>query len=322
MSSSPLVTNTLARARLDWMPGGEPASPARTTLAATLAVVVALACNAGLVRIATTWSPSLRTYAHFRVVDYGSLTVLGVVGAGVTWFVVSRISSSPRWFFVRLAVVVTIVLLAPDVWIIAGHEPVRAVATLMAMHVVMALVTYHVMVRVAPVRTRARTVADPSTASRAPVASLDPVEVRDGTTRLRYDAHYGRRTWLTMASAVGVEAVVGMVELFDVPFGRPNGFFIAKGEVFSLLHGLVGGFLGIGATAIVLLAGREDRFVRMAAIGGFFGVALGAVGGTLCYYHSLRIVGMVLMFVGASVGFFSYLIPLIGDGAPVAPPSR
>lgn len=315
MSPPLLVKQALTRARLDWTPSDEPASTARAVLASVLSVVAALAFNAGLVRIVTTWSPSLKTYSHFHFVDYGSLTVLGVVGACVAWFVVSRISSSPRWFFARLAVVATIVLLAPDAWIIVGHEPIRAVSTLIAMHVAMALLTYNILVRVAPVRGDELTEVA-SSAARLAAPSTDESRARALGASPWIDAGRGRRTWLVMTIAVGVEAVVGLVELFDVPFARPDGFIVSKGEVFSLVHALVGGFLGIGATAIVLLVAREDRIARMGAVGGFVGVVVGAVGGSLCYYHSLRIVGMVLMFVGASVAFFGYLTPLIGDSTP------
>ena len=37
--------------------------------------------------------------------------------ACVAWPIVTRISSAPRWLFLRLAVLVTLVLFAPDVWI-------------------------------------------------------------------------------------------------------------------------------------------------------------------------------------------------------------
>ena len=317
----PSTKRELARLHLDWSPVDEPASTTRTALASLAALVIALAANAGLVRLATTASPSLSTYAHFRFVDYGSLTALGVVGACAAWFVVCRITSSPRWFFVRLAVVVSVVLLIPDVGLVLGNQPVDAVLTLMAMHVVMAFVTYNVMVRGAPVQSRTVVPLDvPGPALAAAASALDGVDC----VGARFDAGFGPRTWRVMMIAVGVEFIVGIGELFFVPFNRPNGYLPHAGEAISLVHALVGGFLGIGATAIVLLVTREDRDARIAAVGGFIGVVVGAVGGTIYYYHSLRLPGLGLMFIGAAVAFFAYLTPLIANPThdPTSRPSR
>ncbi|MBW4029941.1 MAG: hypothetical protein HIU57_04585 [Acidobacteria bacterium] len=263
--------------------------------------------------IATTGFPSIKHYSHFRFIDYGSLTVLGVVGACVAWLVVSRISSSPRWFFVRLTIVVTVVLLLPDLWLIEGHQPVRAVLTLMAMHITMALLTYNILVRAAPVRARAYANEEEPESTLAMVSTASVTQVRADTPSARFDAGFGPRTWLAMTVAVGIEFAVGLGELFFVPFSRPNGYLPGEGEAISLVHALVGGFLGIGATAIVLLAKRDDRLARIGSIGGFIGVVIGATGGAICYYQSLRLLGLGLMFVGASVAFFAYLTPLIGN---------
>jgi hypothetical protein len=54
---------------------------------------------------------------------------------------VTRISSLARWLFLRLAIVVTLVLFAPNLWLLARHQPARAVGVLMAMHLAIALVT-------------------------------------------------------------------------------------------------------------------------------------------------------------------------------------
>jgi len=313
MSSPPFIKQALSRARLDWTPIFQPASTMRTVLASVLSVVAALAANAGLVRIAASSSPSIKDYSHFRFIDYGSLTVLGVVGAGVAWFVVSRISSSPRWFFLRLAVVVTVVFWVPDSWLIARHEPIRAVLVLMVMHLVMALLTYNILVHAAPVRARTFDIEVVPAEWLAVAQSTGSPRTRTETTKRPIDARFGRGTWLAMTVAVGIEFLVGLGEFFFVPYNRPDGFIATNGEAISLVHALVGGFLGIGATAIVLLTACEDRPTRAAAMGGFIGVMLGAAGGTLSYDHSLRILGMGLMFVGASVASICYLIPLIGD---------
>ncbi len=313
MGAQSLINRELARVRLDWTPLDEPASPVRMALASIFSIVGALAANVGLVRMATTAFPSIKDYSHFHFIDYGSLTVLGVVGACVAWLVVSRISSSPRWFFVRLTIVVTVLLLSPDVWLLEGHQPVEAVLTLVSMHIVIALLTYNILVRGAPVRARAYTNGEVPAPTLAMVSSASTNQVRADTPDARFDAGFSPRTWLAMTISVGIEFAVGVGEFFFVPFNRPNGYLPGQGEAISLVHALVGGFLGFGATAIVLLVTREDRLARIGAIGGFIGVVIGAAGGTIYYYHSLRLAGLGLMFVGASVAFFAYLTPLVGN---------
>ena len=64
----------------------------------------------------------------------------------------TRVSSAPRWLFFRLAIIVTLVLLLPDVYIWHQGQPAQAVAVLMAMHLAIALITYNLLVHVAPVR--------------------------------------------------------------------------------------------------------------------------------------------------------------------------
>ncbi len=64
---------------------------------------------------------------------------------------VTRISSVPRWLFLRMAVLVTLVLWLPDLYILAKGEPLREVAVLMVMHLAIAVVTYNCLVRIARV---------------------------------------------------------------------------------------------------------------------------------------------------------------------------
>jgi len=78
--------------------------------------------------------------------------VIGVIIACLAWPVVVRLSSEPRWVFARLAVLVTMVLLLPDLYIWLTGQPGRAVLVLAAMHLAIALITYNVLVRVAPAR--------------------------------------------------------------------------------------------------------------------------------------------------------------------------
>jgi hypothetical protein len=123
-----------------------------------MSVAGSLAADAVLVAIGTAIFPSTRGYVHFRFSDYAKLTVIGVVIACLAWPIVTRISSVPRWLFFRLAVLVTLVLWLPDLYILANGEPPSAVAVLMVMHLAIALVTYNCLVRIARVEvTRAAT---------------------------------------------------------------------------------------------------------------------------------------------------------------------
>ena len=78
--------------------------------------------------------------------------MIGVIIACVAWPIVTRISSAPRWLFFRRAILVTLVLLLPDLYILHMGEPARGIAVLMTMHVAIALVTYNLLVRLAPAR--------------------------------------------------------------------------------------------------------------------------------------------------------------------------
>jgi hypothetical protein len=105
--------------------------------------------------------PSTKHYVHFQFHDYARLTIIGVVVACLAWPVVTRISSDPRWLFFRLAIVVTIVLLLPDLYIWHQGQPVRAVGILVCVHLAIALVTYNTLVHFAPFSPR-RDSADPT----------------------------------------------------------------------------------------------------------------------------------------------------------------
>jgi hypothetical protein len=121
-------------------------------LATVLAIVLSLAADAALVAIGMRLFPSTKGYVHFQFHDYAKLTILGVVIACAAWPVVARVSSAPRWLFFRLAIVVTLVLFLPDLYIWHQGQAAQAVLVLMSMHVAIALVTYNLLVRLAPVR--------------------------------------------------------------------------------------------------------------------------------------------------------------------------
>jgi hypothetical protein len=138
---------------LDFAPDHEQPSGGRVLLATVFSVIGSLLADAVLVVIAQAVLPGIRGYPHFQFGDYGKLTVIGVLIACAAWPVTTRITSRPRWMFLRMAVLVTLVLWLPDVYILVKGQPAKAVAFLFAMHLAIALVTYNVLVRLAPVRT-------------------------------------------------------------------------------------------------------------------------------------------------------------------------
>ncbi len=96
--------------------------------------------------------PATKGYVHFQFGDYAKLTIIGVLIACAAWPVVARVTSDPRWVFFRLAILVTVVLLLPDVYIWMQGQSGQAVMFLVLMHLAIAVITYNLLVRVAPVR--------------------------------------------------------------------------------------------------------------------------------------------------------------------------
>lgn len=144
----------LALGRIDFHPAHRLPQWWRVAVATVLSVATSLLADAGLVALGTRVFPRTKGYVHFQFHDYARLTVLGVVIACIGWPVVARVSSAPRWLFLRLAIVVTAVLLLPDLYIWHQGQPIRAVAVLMTMHLAIGLLTYNLLVRLAPVRAR------------------------------------------------------------------------------------------------------------------------------------------------------------------------
>jgi Family of unknown function (DUF6069) len=156
MAAPDVTERALAWARIDLSPSHRPPAWWRVALATVLSLAGSLGADALLVFIGTRLFPSTKGYGHFQFQDYAKLTVIGVLIACAAWPVVARISSAPRWMFFRLAIVVTLVLLLPDVYIWHQGQPVQAVVVLMAMHLAIALVTYNLLVHLAPVRATRR----------------------------------------------------------------------------------------------------------------------------------------------------------------------
>jgi hypothetical protein len=146
----PRPLQTLARAlRVDLRPGRQP-SWALILFATLVAIVGSLVADYLLIKLGTAVFPSTKGFVHFRFSDYAKLTVIGVVIACASWPIVTRLTSTPRPFFFRLAIAVTLVLLVPDAWIWAHGEPGKAVFVLVWMHAAIGVVTYNALVRLAP----------------------------------------------------------------------------------------------------------------------------------------------------------------------------
>jgi hypothetical protein len=142
------LTRAKAVARIDIGQAHRPPSFVRVALATVLSIAGSLIADALLVALGTAVFPATKGYVHFEFHDYARLTI--VLIACAAWPIVTRITAFPRWMFFRMAVIVTLVLLLPDVWIWHQHQPARAVAVLMCMHVAIALITYNLLVRGAP----------------------------------------------------------------------------------------------------------------------------------------------------------------------------
>jgi hypothetical protein len=146
------IDRVLRLFRVDFAPAHRQPS-AVGMLAATIASVAgSLLADALLVVIGQAVFPSTKGYSHFQFADYSKLTVIGVVIACVAWPIVTRISSSPRWLFLRMAVAVTLALWLPDVYILVLGQPANAVAVLFVMHLAIAVVTYSCLVHLARTR--------------------------------------------------------------------------------------------------------------------------------------------------------------------------
>jgi hypothetical protein len=149
---SSMLKWVMSLARIDFAPTHRQPSAVRVLLASAVSIVGSLIADAVTVATGEALWPGTKGYAHFQFADYGKLTVIGVVIACVAWPIVTRVCAAPRWLFLRLAVLVTAVLLLPDVYILYKGQPGDAVGVLMVMHLAIGIVTYNALVRIAPAR--------------------------------------------------------------------------------------------------------------------------------------------------------------------------
>jgi hypothetical protein len=160
-----VVEQATSLAHLDFSPKHRQPLSGRVVLATIGSIAGCLLADAILVMIGEAIFPGTKGYVHFRFADYAKLTVIGVVIAGAAWPIVTRVTSVPRWLFFRLAVLVTLVLWLPDLYILYKGQPGDAVSVLVVMHLAIALVTYNLLVHVAPVRPALRDASGWPTAS-------------------------------------------------------------------------------------------------------------------------------------------------------------
>jgi H+/Cl- antiporter ClcA len=145
------VQRLLALLHVDFEPPRAP-STGEVLIASVVAIVLSLVVDALIVVIGTHLFPSTASYGHFHFSDYAKLTIIGVIIACAGWPFVARMTSRPKWLFLRLAIATTVVLLLPDLYIWLGGQPFKAVLVLMCMHLAIAYVTYQSLVVLAPVR--------------------------------------------------------------------------------------------------------------------------------------------------------------------------
>lgn len=288
------------------LPGGVPAptapAPGRLLAAAAVALVGSLVLDAALVALAEVVFPGLHGFSHFRFADYGSLTALGVLAASAAWPVVQRATSEPRRLLLRLALVVSAVLFLPDVVLLLRHEPARGVATLMAMHLAVAVVTYNALVRIAP--------GDRVGGEKVGAGQRGVFGVRGGGL--------GGVLFSAMAGAVFLELVLGAVLVLVVPAKRPNGLDPRDLGALYDLHGVLGGLICCGAV-VSSLASLSTGVRRAHAVAGTIALLVAALGGLLTAEHNLRLAGMALMLLGGCAAALAFALAAIEPSVGASP---
>jgi hypothetical protein len=123
-----------------------------------------------------------------------------------------------------------------------------------------------------------------------------------------------------MMTGIVVELALGIACVVLVPFGRPDQWLPAQSRGVYFAHAVLGFLLTIGALVILTRAIGGPRFARLGAQIGLGGLVVGSAGGMLSVWHSWRPAGVGLMFVGALVAFFGYVVPLADLPVKEQPP--
>lgn len=136
--------------------GPPPPSPLRLLVATLVALVGSLLADWLLVKLGVHVFPSTHGFAHFQFGDYARLTIIGVAIACAGWPLCTAVTSRPRPLYLRAAIVITIVLFAPDAYIWHNGASGKAVFVLIWMHLAIAIITYNSVVYLAPTGDSAR----------------------------------------------------------------------------------------------------------------------------------------------------------------------
>ncbi|CAN5396048.1 hypothetical protein BH10ACT6_BH10ACT6_14200 [soil metagenome] len=124
----------------------------RWIVAAVVALGASIAACAALAAAGIALFPSTAGYEHYQFGDYATLTTAGVLGAAIAWPLVTLVTTRARRLYLWLAILVTVVSFAPDLWILRGGQPTPAVTDLAVMHVAVGVITYLALVLIAPQR--------------------------------------------------------------------------------------------------------------------------------------------------------------------------
>lgn len=281
-------------------------------VATAVALGASLGAGALVVHEASVLYPATAHFSHFRVADYATLTVVGVLAACACWPAVTRVASAPRRLFFQMAVAGTVLLWLPDLGLLIGGAPAAAVVALMLLHLLIALVTYNALVHLAPVRPMPVTSGTRPEAEPPPAPALAPALGGAATsTPVVLSEDVVRRVWNAMAVLVAVESALGVAAIVSVPFRRPNTLFPSRGTWLYAAHGAVGVVLGLGAVGVLVLSLLAGRMARIGAVLGAAGVLIGVAGGVFATFQVTRLLGMGVMMLGVVMAAVGYLVPAL-----------
>ena len=261
---------------VDFVPADPQPSWPRWVVATVVSLIGSLATDAALAAGGKLVFPSTAGFVHFRFSDYAKLTVIGVLIACAAWPLVTRLSSRPRWLFLRLAVVVTLVLLLPDVWIGIRGESATGILVLVVMHLAIGVITYNALVRIAPagearpthVEGTARAGADPGAVPDGPEALGEDTGVRPSAhpAAIHWLADYVYGTIATLVAIAGLTFETNPGELTTAAVVIVGAFAIWMAHMLSrLVSKRSGGHLRLNISDVVAEA-RTSWSIVTAAI--------------------------------------------------------
>ena len=239
------------------------------------------------------------------------------IGAsGIQRRMVQRAQARQRWLSRRaLLLHLEVLLIAPGCVAAGWWQATRALAgnglswfysVEWPVFAVLAVLGWWRLIHEDPETYRARKEPSPAQGLRSHGASASlgakPVLTVDGKT-----AHIA----IGLAAGVGVEFLLGVTTLFLVRPGRPSGVLPAQWPVVYLVHAILGLPLALGAVVLLGRVRNAPRISRLSGWVGIVGVGVAGIGGLLTVPHNLRLVGMVIMFLGTVIALFAFLFPTL-----------